>query len=70
MSIFFFFAERQSRENFIEVEDMANLFHEINTYHRNKITKRYYYLSDENVVSKDKLVLLIDTLTKLGSKIT
>lgn len=48
---------------------MANFFHEINTYHRNKITKRYYYLSDENVVSKDKLVLLIDTLTKLGSKI-
>lgn len=47
---------------------MANFFHEINTYHRNKITKRYYYLSDENV-SKDKLVLLIDTLTKLGSKI-
>lgn len=30
---FFFFAERQSRENFIEVEDMANLFHEINMYH-------------------------------------
>lgn len=69
MSIFFFFAERQSRENFIEVEDMANLFHEINTYHRNKITKTYYYLSDENVVSKEKLVLFIDTLTKLGSKI-